>query len=435
MLPLALLAALGARAVSERLPARWRRVILAALLIGLVAELALVPIPWQRLPPNPPVYEWLRTEPDDFAILQLPIYERASDAWAMLWAIRHGKRVVNGHGGFELPTWVELVRAADSRDPEQVATAIRSIYPVRYVVVHPGLGLGRTWQPVWELMRAGQVPALSRVRTFGIDEVYAVAGTPETGVEVRRHFSSDLVRRHPRAAYTLRLAGEDPEVSRRVEVRFNGRPLTTHHGSVQEHVTLTPPYPRADRNELAFRHVYTLAPGVARTERYRIGQTARHSPVDLAVQSAGNAYGKRVSMRVNGRELIPVSRRGYWAAALDPADGRVLRVERFDTHQSADESDRLAAFVEGWPAGTIVVAAVMDEAGWHLTERAVRAMRSVGGQADLRGTFGLSHVLVGVRGAGPGEALEEWGPRPLRTVIGKDRPLGVTLEAFDLDRP
>jgi len=32
----------------------------------------------------------------------------------------------------------------------------------------------------------------------------------------------------------------------------------------------------------------------------------------------------------------------------------------------------------------------------------------------------------------PGEALEKWGPRAARIVIGKDRPLGVTLEAFDL---
>ena len=119
-------------------------------------------------------------------------------------------------------------------------------------------------------------------------------------------------------------------------------------------------------------------------------------------------------------------------AALEPRDGRVLGLGVFDTHKSVRNSDQMAAFVEGWPTGTIVVAAVMDEAGWQLTERAVRALQSVGGQVDLRGTFGLSHILVGVRGAHPGEALEEWGPRPLRVIIGKDRPLGVTLEAFDL---
>jgi Interleukin-like EMT inducer len=434
VLPLALLAALGARAVAERLPWRWRQVVPALLLGGLVAELTLTPIPWQRLPPTPAVYEWLRDEPGDFAILQLPIYERASDAWAMLWAIGHGKRVVNGHGGFALPTWEELVSAADSRDPEQLATAIRTIYPVRYVVVHPELGLGRTWQPMWDVMRAGHVPALSRVRTFGLDEVYAVAGTPETGVEVRRHFSSDLVRSRRRATYSLLLDREDPEVERLMEVRFNGRLVATHQDAAREHgtLTLTPPFPGADRNELAFRHVYRVTPGVATSGPYRIGRTARQSPVDLSVRSAGHAHGKHVSIRLNGHELIRKGRRGYSVAALDPTDGRVLGLEVFDTHQSGGDSDRMAAFVERWPAGTIVVAAVMDEAGWHLTERAVRALQSVGGRVDLRGTFGLSHLLVGVRGANPGEALEEWGPRPLRVIIGKDRPLGVTLEAFDL---
>jgi hypothetical protein len=432
-LPLALLAALGARALGERLPRPWRRVVPVALLVLLLGELAPAPLRWQRLPERPPVYEWLRTEPGDFAILQLPIYERASDAWAMLWARHHGKRVVNGHGGFALPTWVELVSAADPRDPDKLAAAVRSIYPVRYVVVHPELGLGRTWQPMWDLMRAGRVPALSRVRTFGPDEVYAVAGTPQTGVEIRRQFSSDFLRRHPRAAYAVHLTAGDSEVHRRMEVRFNGRLLATHQEPAREQVLLPLPFPDADRNTLAFRHVYDVPPEVARTERYWIGRTGRQSPVDLDVESAGNAYGNRVAIRVNGHDLIPMRLRGYWVAALAPTDGRLLGLGWFDTHQTVDESARLAVFVEAWPAGTIVVGAAMDEAAWQLTEQAVRAMRSVGGSADLRGTFGLSHVLVGVRGAKPGEALEQWGPRPLRAVVGKDRALGVTLEAFALE--
>ena len=60
-----------------------------------------------------------------------------------------------------------------------------------------------------------------------------------------------------------------------------------------------------------------------------------------------------------------------------------------------EESERLAAFVEAWPAGTIVVAAALDEAASQLSERAVSALRSLGGRADLRGTSGWSHALVG----------------------------------------
>ena len=91
------------------------------------------------------------------------MYQTGADAWAMLWAIDHGKRVVNGHGGFALPTWVDLVTAAEARDPDRLASAIRTIYPVRYVLVHRSMGLGRTWRPAWELIRAGRVPVLSLV--------------------------------------------------------------------------------------------------------------------------------------------------------------------------------------------------------------------------------------------------------------------------------
>jgi hypothetical protein len=138
------------------------------------------------------------------------------------------------------------------------------------------------------------------------------------------------------------------------------------------------------------------------------------------------------SIRVNGHELVPDQFRGYWVAALAPADGRVLGIRKFDTHQTVAESERLAAYVEGLPAGTIVAAAALDETAWQLTEQAVQAFRSVGGRGDLRGTFGLSHLLVGVRGARPGTAVEAWGARELHAAVGRARPIGVSLEAFDL---
>jgi hypothetical protein len=148
VLPFALLAALGTRAIAERLPRRWSQLVPAALLAVLLVELSLVPLPWHLYPTTPAVYDWLRREPGDFAILQLPIHEKGADAWAMLWAVSHGKRLVNGHGGFALPNWEELVAAADARDPQRLASAIRTIYPVRYVVVHENLGGGRTWHPM-----------------------------------------------------------------------------------------------------------------------------------------------------------------------------------------------------------------------------------------------------------------------------------------------
>ena len=427
VLPLALLVGLGARAVTERLPRPWSRLVPVVLLTILLAELSLVSLPWHRYQTTPAVYDWLRSEPGDFAILQLPIHEKGADAWAMLWAIHHGKRVVNGHGGFALPDWVDLVTAADARDPDRLATAIRTIYPVRYVVVHPGLGLGRTWRPMWELDARGPCAGAVarsdlRARRRGVrgdpDARDGCRGPPPLLVGLRPAPSTGHVRhppggRRPRGpppggCPVQRSAAGD---RRRAHPRPRDAP---------------PPFPGADRNELVFHHVYDVPTNLTRTAPYRIGQTGRPAPVDLDVRSPGTTGGGFASVRVNGHELIGARARGYWLAALDPTDGRVLGARAFE------DSERLAAFIEAWPAGTIVVAVAMGDLASQLSERAVSALRSVGGRVDLRGTSGWSHALVGTRGANPGEALEEGGPRAARIVIGKDRPLGITLEAFDL---
>ena len=429
VLPLALLVALGARALADRMPWRWRPVVPGLLLVALLAEYNIKPIPWQTLPPTPAVYERLRAEDGDFAILQIPIYERASDAWAMLWALEHGKLVVNGHGGFALATWNELIEAADTRDPNRLSAAIQSIYPLRYVVVHPWL-LGAVWAPMVDMLREGKVAALTRSGAIGGDELYRVEGTPQTGSRIRRHFSSAWARRHPSAEYTLALA-EDHEVSARVEVRFNGRLLRAHSASVRDRLPLEPPLPAADRNEVEFLHVYAPLPEVTRTRSYQIGHTGVASPADLVVRSGGRDAGRQASIRVNGHEIISRRHRGYWVAGLDP-DGRPIAVGKFDTHRAVDESGRLAAFIGAFAPGSIVVVAALDETTWQLTDQALAAFRSIGGQVDPRSAFGQSHLLVGVRGAQPGEAIEAVGPGLLAVTVGRDRPAGLRLEAFEL---
>jgi hypothetical protein len=181
--------------------------------------------------------------------------------------------------------------------------------------------------------RGGDAP-LSRVRVFGADEVYAVAGTPQVGAEIRRHFSTDWARRYPHAEYALRLMGEDPEIRRRVEVRFNGKLVRTHEGAARERLPLTPPFPVANRNEVAFRHVYEIPPAVTQGAAYRIGRTAVHSPVDLVVRSAGRDHGNVASIRVNGIEpdgsCVILSRSRCMRASVDrnPATERWARAVR-----------------------------------------------------------------------------------------------------------
>jgi hypothetical protein len=74
------------------------------------------------------------------------------------------------------------------------------------------------------------------------------------------------------------------------------------------------------------------------------------------------------------------------------------------------------------PPGWIVAAAIKDDGVGRLEDDAVLAFRSVGGQVDPRGGgLFVSHLLVGVKGAPPGTAVEELGPGRLTRVIGLDR--------------
>jgi hypothetical protein len=89
--------------------------------------------------------------------------------------------------------------------------------------------------------------------------------------------------------------------------------------------------------------------------------------------------------------------------------------------------------IERLPAGTIVAAAVKDEASQELTDRAVAALRSLGGREDIRGRYRVSHLLIGVKGAEPGAAIERSGYTRLTATLGPaPEQVGVETRAFAL---
>ena len=166
--------------------------------------------------------------------------------------------------------------------------------------------------------------------------------------------------------------------------------------------------------------------------RRRIGRTGATSPVDLQVVSAGMDTGNEGSIYVNARQRA-VNLRGYNVVAIDPASGDVLWSDLFDTLVSPGESGRLAQAIGRLPAGTIVAVAVKDEASGALTDEAVAALRSLGGRQDIRGRYRVSHLLLGVKGAAPGTAIERSGYARLTVTLGfAPGQLGVETRAFAL---
>jgi hypothetical protein len=139
--------------------------------------------------------------------------------------------------------------------------------------------------------------------------------------------------------------------------------------------------------------------------------------------------GNEGAIYVNARQRA-LNRRGYNLVAIDSASGDVLWSDLFDTFASPAESHRLAEAIARLPEGTIVAAAVKDEASRALTDEAVAALRSLGAQEDIRARYHTSHVLVGVKGASPGTAVEEAGYAKLTATLGY-APGQLSLETRD----
>ena len=167
---LALLAALGLRAVEDHLRDQpgWWRGLLIAVTVGLVAEYAVKPLKYDRLPWHTrSVDAVLRADPEDVAVLEWPAWSVGPDSRAMLQSLVHGKRVVNGYSGFtpELLHDVadRLIRPGPAA-PETQAI-LRQIYPLRYLVVGTGRSdLPREQVPVWRAFRRNAPSSLFRYR-------------------------------------------------------------------------------------------------------------------------------------------------------------------------------------------------------------------------------------------------------------------------------
>jgi hypothetical protein len=437
MFLLGLLAAFGLAALEARLAGTrlGRGLVLIPLLI--LIEYLPRPLPFDviRWSDPPPVYRWLATLPGDFAIFEWPSKNEFPDATYGMWTLLHGKRLVNGSSGFD-PPFTNAVRDAAARlpDPEAVAL-IRSIYPLRYVLAHlDRLGGARAQ---WEGFGRTPPGGLRVVGRFGDTLVFEPAPEPERSRRWERTFSTALIATRPRARVRVGLSREDPEIEPTVDVSFDGRPVTRLIPSptpAELHVSLPPPYPRVDRNVFRIELTYRLRPDVPAGARYRIGGTGIHAPADLVVVSAGKEHGREALILVNGTDVSP-NLRGYNVVVVDPRSGAVAAREVFDTFAARAASARLAEFVHRIPAGAIVVAAIKDDGIGQLGDDAVQALRSVGGQADPRavGLFG-AHLLIGVKGAPPGSAVEALGPERSTRIVGEDRrDQQLVIEGFRLE--
>ncbi len=139
------------------------------------------------------------------------------------------------------------------------------------------------------------------------------------------------------------------------------------------------------------------------------------SPPQISVVSAGEEAGNLGHIYLNGKDVSP-NQRGF-NVALIGADGKLIDAAAFDTHADPTASRALAQFIAAAPNDALIAVAVKDEAGAALTEEGVTALRSTGGQVDLRGQFRAGYALIGGKAGQP--VIEAFDPfQPVQITNG-----------------
>ena len=169
---------------------------------------------------------------------------------------------------------------------------------------------------------------------------------------------------------------------------------------------------RLGLNEVRFEFERLDAPADVLPGSGAIGGTGVPAPVAIELNSGGLEGFAFITVGDEPEALDGSAHRpGYNVAVVDSDSGDLLEYKGFDTTPSGNQAEAAAMvdFIAAVPQGQIVVVALQGDGAAHLTEEAVSALRSVGGEADLRGTNGWSQAIIGVKGAEPGTAMEAAG--------------------------
>lgn len=140
------------------------------------------------------------------------------------------------------------------------------------------------------------------------------------------------------------------------------------------------------------------------------------------------------SIKVNDQEVSPL-KRGYNLAVIDPKSGQVVAVRNFDTGgTSILESRALREFINQIPEDMIVAGAIQEDATAMLGEAAAAAIQALGLETNVRGHDGYTHAFIAVQGKANG--LEQAGEGASAVSVGRNldnRPLSIAVDWFQVE--
>jgi len=464
MLALAVLIAFGA---ARLLSMRRGTVTLGALGVLLAFEQLALPIPLSDLR-APAVYYTLRAEPGDFTVLDLPLGWRNSiviqgklDFKSQFFQAVHEKRLISGQTSrnpafkfqyfLELPVINSLIALETGREIDATRLAqdraaapeVQRFFDIRYIQVQRARTDAPVLQYVQEIFPLTEIYRDEEYIIYHVEALSPSPGSIDPQSETARMYFDDTWGRPQRAApgfgyrwattsaarvwlplakgdFRIKLRLMSPRPEQKVAVRLNNYPAgtLTIGDEWADYVVDIPAAARREGLSELVLATETTPLHAARRENYAIGGTGLVSPVDIVATGAGFHAGKFGQIFVAGRSVIP-DRRGYHLVAVSPSSGNVDRVASFDTFADPTESARLAEFVAQLPHGEIVAGVAVDDVRHNLQPVAIDALRQLGVQGDVQ--FREGHAFVGVKGAQPGQALEQVDGRwPANVAVGKN---------------
>jgi hypothetical protein len=477
----AALASYGLHWLTSRLRGKWRRwAASTAVALLVILEHLSIPLPLSDFR-VPEAYAVIAADRDDFAVLEIPLAWRngfrvtgTMDPVIMFeqfYQAAHGKRLLGGNTSrnpefkfqyfTEAPVINTIIALENGHEVDQatwesdrkLAPDVLRLLGVRYVVLHteevPSLLIDYVQGVIGgETVYEGDGIIVYLITPPPLEEEVLVdLGADEARLHLGEGWSESggdsVWAQRQEARLFAALSGSSQRMIVRaraagpgqgMEVVLNGGVVTSlelAEGWHEYEVSLPVSLVEDGLNELRFRFTQLFPAESVKDGEYAIGETGVSAPVNILVKSAGEEVGDFGHIYVDGRNVSP-DERGYNVVVLDSATGAVERTGHFDTFAGEEESARLAEFVAETPDGRIVAVAVEDEASLSLTEDAVLALQTIGAEVDLRGMFRWAHVVIGVKGAEPGQALEASRlVRPVSVRVGQGITEPSVAAAFD----
>jgi hypothetical protein len=292
-LPLAMLGAIGVAALRIYARRIGTGALVAVLSLLILAEYCMAPYPLMAADMSPAWYKQLANDPDEFAILGMPISSRFADKFFMYYQMEHGKPIVGGHVSRQPRESIDYMVNSPflnemfyrrEMDPALVDVTHQLRYladaNVRYLILHKNfvsaekIKAWKDWLTITPVFEDDYTVVYRTAPTAGVDFMIEEYLTPALGV-IDAHSEPEDVEQGQPLSFDIRWAaaaapGADYDYCMN---------LITPSGTVaqQECVPISPDWPtsRWQANEVArSAHTFRADPFLPQAE-YRVTVTLR----------------------------------------------------------------------------------------------------------------------------------------------------------------